>query len=125
MNIQKILLGVALVLGVVGLILPYSKVSTDLLAGTTRDGLVIDADTGRLTNGFALTVTADNSSFAGIVNSSGTNTTGDTNSRCVSVLLNASTTRYWLVVASTTGAASSTNFFAFATSTKPSSCSAQ
>ena len=68
---NKLIIGLLvgnLVLGVLGLYLPTASVS---LGGTTRDDIVIDADSGRLTNGFALTVTGDESSFAGTRNSSG------------------------------------------------------
>lgn len=74
MKLQPILIGVALILAVLGLILPrYSALPS--LGGTTRDDIVLDVDSGRLTSGYALTVSADESSFAGLVNSSGTRTT--------------------------------------------------
>ena len=74
-KLQNVLLGIALVLSVLGLILPrYSALPS--LGGTTRDDIVLDVDTGRLTSGFALTVTGDESSFAGTRNSSGSIITG-------------------------------------------------
>jgi len=85
----KVLVGIALVLSVLGLILPrYSALP---LGGTTRDDIVLDVDSGRLTSGFALTVSGDESSFAGMRNSSGTTIGAGTtlrDVRCASVQVN-------------------------------------